>query len=83
MKYKLKQCIFYLNVKRKLYKNRTLKYNKINKIMNKIKKHLKMFALNDKISCLHLKCKAVKLIMLNIIIFKSYIIKMHKILLRV
>ena len=49
--------------------------------MNKIKKHLKKFKLNDQISCSHSRCETVKLILLNIKTFKNYITKMHKIML--
>lgn len=82
MKCKLKQCIFYFDEESKLYKNRIREYNKINKMMNEVEKHLKKFAQDDKISCSHLKCKAVKLILFNVMTFKSHTAKVHKISLR-
>ncbi len=54
IKCKSKQCIFCLSDDHKLYKKRTFEYSKVNKMLNKIEKHLKTFASNDKISCLHL-----------------------------
>ena len=80
---KLKQCIFCLNDDRKLYEKRTFKYSKVNKMLNEIKKHLKTFVSDDKISCPHPRCKAVKLILLNVMTFKNHTAKVHKIILRV
>jgi len=81
-KCKLKQCIFCLSNDRKLYEKRTFKYSKVNNILNKIKKHLKTFALNNKILCSHSRYKIVKLILPNVMTFKNYIAKVHKIVLR-
>lgn len=50
-------------------------------MLNKIEKHLKTFTSDDKISCLHLQCKTVNLILLNIMTFKNFTVKMHKIVL--
>ena len=82
IKYKSKQCIFCLSDERKLFKKQTFKYSKVNKMLNKIEKHLKTFALNDKISCSHSRCKTVKLILSNIMTFKNYTAKVHEIVLR-
>ena len=51
-------------------------------MLNKVKKHLKTFASNNKIPCSHSRCKAAKLILPNVITFKNYIAKVHKIVLR-
>ncbi len=50
-------------------------------MLNKIKKHLKTFILDNKILYLYLQYKTVKLILSNIIIFKNYTAKVYKIIL--
>jgi len=82
MKCKSKQCIFCLSDDRKLYEKRIFEYSKVNKMLNEIEKHLKTFAPDDKIPCLHSRCKAVNLILPNVITFKNHTAKMHKIVLR-
>ena len=81
-KCKSKQCIFCLSDDRKLYEKRTFEYSKVNKMLNEIEKHLKTFASDDKISCLHSRCKTVKLILSNVMTFKNHTAKVHKIVLR-
>ncbi len=81
-KCKSKQCIFCLSDDRKLYEKRTFKYSKVNKMLNEIEKHLKTFTSDDKISCLHSRCKTVKLILSNVMTFKNHTAKVHKIVLR-
>ncbi len=82
MKCKSKQCIFCLSDDRKLYEKRIFEYSKVNKMLNEIEKHLKTFAPDDKIPCLHSRCKTVNLILPNVITFKNHTAKMHKIVLR-
>ncbi len=50
---------------------------------NGVEKRLKKFASDDKVSCSHSKCKAVKLILSSVMAFKNHTVKVHKILLRV
>ncbi len=81
-KCKSKQYIFCLSNDHKLYKKRTFEYSKVNKMLNEIKKHLKTFTSDDKISCSHSRCKTVKLILSNVMTFKNHTAKVHKIVLR-
>lgn len=64
------QCIFYFGNKCKSYQLRTAKYSRLNKMMNKIERYLKGFALNDSVSCLYSRCRVSDLMFPHVMAFK-------------
>lgn len=76
------QCIFCLGNERKSYQGRTAEYARPNKMMNEVERHLKRFALDNPIPCLHPQCTASKLVFPHVTVFKNYTAMVHKILLR-
>ncbi len=78
------QCSFCLDEKRKFYENRTFEYCRSNKMMKHVQKtHLRKYASNDEINCEHSTCKTNSLTLSSVMTFKSHIVKMHQINLRV
>lgn len=72
-------CIFCLGDQDKSYEARTFEYSRRNKMMDEVERHLKTFASDDPIPCPHPKCKANRLVLPDVRVFKSHTAKVHKI----
>jgi len=76
------QCLFCLGDERLPYQHRVFEYAKPNMMMNEVAKHLKKYAPEDEVPCLHPQCRAAGLFLSSVMAFKNHTATVHKIFLR-